>query len=143
MGDAIWLFTALPTWYLGAAMMPFSGGVLTLVPAIGLFAFAVGIVLCAIMRRRALLWFLALFAASELLVALAGIMRGEVRAVGSSTPLSLGLNLFLGAQILASGYLIYRIKGARAPAAALSVFSVTYAATAAFVASMSFSDSWL
>ena len=140
MANAIWLLTALPSWYLGAAMAPFSAGALTIVPAMGLVSLAVGVILGAIGRRRELLWFLALFAASELLVVIAGAMRGQVRPEG---PLNAGLLLFLGAQLVVSGYLIYRMKGARAPASALGVFSVTYAAAAVFVAGMSFTDNWL
>ncbi|CAN5430882.1 hypothetical protein BH09PSE4_BH09PSE4_20650 [soil metagenome] len=143
MANAIWLLTALPSWYVGAAMAPFSAGALTLVPAMGLFSLAVGVILGAIGRRRELLWFLALVAASELLVVIGGAMRGQVRPNGPEGPLDAGLLLFLAAQFVVSGYLIYRIKGARAPASALGVFCVTYAAAAVFVAAMSFTDNWL
>lgn len=140
MENAIWLFAALPSWYVGLAMAPLSFGVLTLVPAIGLCALVVGVVLGAIGRRRALLWFLALAAASELLVVVAGLMRGQV---GSTAALTVGLNLFLAAQLGASSYLIYRSKGNRAAASALGIFCITYAATANFVAAMSFTDNWI
>lgn len=143
MGNAIWLLTALPTWYLGAAMAPFSAGVLTLLPAVGLLALLGGGVLGFIKRRRDLFWFLALFAASELLVAIAGLMRGQVRPSGSEIALSTGMLLFLAAQCVASGYLVYRIKGSRVAASAFGFFCITYAAAATFVAAMSFTDNWL
>lgn len=141
MGNAIWLLTALPSWYFGAASTPFSGGALTVVPAVGVLSLVVGTIMGVIQRRRALLWFLVLFALSEMLVVIAGLMRGQVRPMSAS--LNVWLYVFLGLQLALSGYLIYRIRGARTSATALSVFSVTYAATATFVAAMSFTDSWL
>lgn len=124
-------------------MAPLSAGALTLVPAIGLIALATGVVLGAVKRKRDLLWFLALFAASEALVAVAGAMRGQVPLGEPENLLSFGLLLFLGAQVAVSGYLTYRMKGARAAASALGVFCVTFAAAAAFVAAMSFTNNWL
>ena len=141
MANAIWLLMALPSWYFGAASNPFSGGALTLVPAVGALSLIVGTILGVIQRKRDLLWFLVLFALSEMLVVIAGVMRGQVRPM--SGPLNVWLYVFLGLQLVLSGYLIYRIKGARTSATALGVFSVTYAATATFVAAMSFTDSWL
>lgn len=141
MANAIWLLLALPTWYFGAATVPFSSGALTLVPAIGSLSLVLGVIIGSIQRRRELLWFLALFAMSELLVVIAGMMRGLVNPMSGA--LNVWLYVFLGFQCALAGYLIYRIKGARASAAALGVFSFTYATAATFVAAMSFTDTWL
>jgi hypothetical protein len=142
MNNAIWLLTVLPNWYLEGATHPLSAGALTLIPAIGLLALAVGLILGAIKRRRELLWFLFPFALSEGLVAIAGIFRGSV-PYGASTGLSIFFLVYLAAQLVAFGYLIYHIKGARTAATALSIFSLSYALFATFVAGMSFTDSWL
>lgn len=143
MGNAIWLLTALPSWYFEAALAPLSAGVLTIVPALGVLALIVGVILGGIKRQRELLWFLTLFGASELLVVVAGFERGQVRANGTESFLNTFFLSFLAAQLAVSGYLTYRFKEARASALALSLFCITYAAAAAFVAAMSFTDSWL
>jgi len=142
MNNAIWLLTALPTWYSEGAAHPFSGGALTLVPAIGLLSLLIGIIMGAIARRRGLLWFLLPFAFSECLVCVAGVMRGRV-PYSQSAPLEIALYIFLAAQVAVCGYLIYRLKGARISATALAIFSVTYAVAGMFVAGMSFTDNWL
>ena len=142
MGNAIWLLTALPSWYLEGAAHPLSAGALTLIPAIGLFALLLGAVLGVAARRRELLWFLLLFGLSEVLVGLAGLMRGQVRP-SASDGLAAILYAFLGLQLSVSVYLLYRIRGARLATAALGIFSVTYAAYAIFIAGMSFTDTWL
>ena len=77
------------------------------------------------------------FLASECFVAFAGWQRGQVPDEGW---INLG---FLAAQLTLVIVLIVYAKGARGPALALSVFSLSYALFAAFVASMSFTDNWL
>ena len=141
MNNAIWLLAALPLWYFSAVTVPFSAGALTVVPALGALSLAIGAVLGVIQRRRRLLLFVLPFAFSEILVAVAGVMRGHVPVTGDAV-LNVGLLVFFAAQIAISGYLIYSIKGARASAAALGVFSVSYAAFGVFVAAMSFTDNW-
>lgn len=143
MGNSVWLLTALPSWYLDAATHPSSAEALTVVPAIGLVSLLLGMILGAMRPRQELLWFLLLFVSSEALVGIAGAMRGQVRAGTSIRILGVALYAFLGFQLAASAYLIYRIRGTRASAAALAVFSLTYAAAAVFVASMSFADEWV
>jgi hypothetical protein len=139
MNNATWLLMALPSWYLGAATNPFASGSLTLVPAIGLVSLVVGVMTGLLKRRRELVWFVLPFVLSEILVGVAGALRGQLTG-NASTPLLL---TFFGAQVAGSSYLIYRIKEARLSAVALGVFTVTYAAAAVLVAGMSFSDSWL
>jgi hypothetical protein len=139
MNNAMWLLTALPTWFLEAAADPFGSGALTLVPAVGLLALVVGVIAGVLRRRRELLWFLLLFAFSEALVAIAGGMRGQLRG----SLLNAAMWAFLAAQAAASAYLVYRIRGARLSAVSLGFFSLTYACAASLIASMSFSDVWL
>ena len=142
MNNAIWLLGALPSWFFDRATHPFSAGALTLIPAIGLLSLALGVITGAIKRRRDLLWFLLPSALSQGLVAIAGIMRGQVPYSGI-TALTVGILTFMAAQFIICGYLIYRVKGARVSATALSVFSVTYATFSVFVAGMSFTDNWI
>ena len=139
MGNAVWLFFALPDWYFSTILAPFSAGVLTVVPAVGIVGLVVGTVWGAAKRRRALLIFLVLPAASQALVAVAGIMRGDLRNHESEVILW----TFLVLQAVAAGYFVFRLNGARLPASALAVFALSYAFFASFVASMAFSDVWL
>lgn len=139
MGSAVWLFLALPEWYFSAILAPFSAGVLSVVPAVGIVALVVGAVWGVAKRRLGLLVFLILPAASQALVAVSGFMRGDLRNHESEVILS----TFLLLQAVAGGYLVFRLKGARLPASALSVFSLSYAFFASLVASMAFSDVWL
>jgi len=140
MGNAIWLFLAVPTWYFAAILTPFSEGELSAIPAFGVLCFIIGVVLGFSRRRKDLLVFLVLILVSQLLVVMAGLMRGSLRA---GVTLDLLLLVFLLPQIAASAYLVWRLKGSRWPAAALAGFTSTYALFAAFVAEMAFRDVWL
>ena len=90
-------------------------------------------------RRLQLLLLLVSVAVSETYVAIAGMLRGQVRGGASVAPLC----IFLGLQVCLLGLLIYRSKGARLAATALALFCLTYALFAAFVAGMAFADDWL
>ena len=139
MGNAVWLFWAVPTWYFSTLLKPFSAGALSAVPAFGAVCLAIGAV-WGIRRRKAnLLIFLLLVAASQALVVVAGVMRGSLRG-GAGQPI---LGTFLLLQVAIAGYLVWRLKGTRWAAAALAIFTSSYAAFAAFVAAMAFSDDWL
>ena len=46
-------------------------------------------------------------------------------------------------QIAGAGYIVWRLEGARWPAAAIAIFTSSYAFFAAFVAAMAFSDTWV
>ncbi len=139
MGNAIWLILAVPQWYFSTVLQPTSGGMLTAVPAVGVLALAVGLMLAFTRRERRLFLFMIPFGASELFVATAGVLRGQLR--GSSGELI--LLTFLALQLLLAGFLIFRSKRNRRAASAFAIFSVTYAAFAAFIAGMSFTDDWL
>ena len=130
---------ALPSWYFETILNPLAVGPLTAIPAFGAMCLGIGVILALIGRERRLLLFLVPLAISEILVALAGALRGDV-------PESAGgpiLLVFVIAQSLFSIYLVYRMKGARWAASALALFSLTYALFAAFIAAMAFTDSWL
>lgn len=133
MGNAVWLFFALPVWYIATL----SAGVLAVVPAIGIVALAVGVARGVAERRLGLAIFLVLPAASHALVVVAGLMRGKVH---NSDVI---IWTFLLLQAIAAGCFVFRLKGARIPASALTVFALSYAFFASFVAAMSFSDVWL
>ncbi len=83
--------------------------------------------------------FLLLPVASQVLVVVAGFMRGSLREEANQ-PILLA---FLLLQIAVAAYFVFRLNGARLSAAALAVFTVSYALFAAFVAAMAFSDTWL
>jgi hypothetical protein len=139
VGNAIWLILALPKWFFPAVLAPLAAGPLTLIPATGTACLVVGIVLGAIKRKVSLFLFLIPAMLSELLVGVAGFFRGRMQ--GSPTDWLLGAFLIL--QVLLCGYLVWRARGARAAAAPLAIFCVSYATFAAFVAAMAFNDTWL
>lgn len=139
MGNAIWLFFALPEWYFLSILAPFSAGVLSMIPAAGIVCLLVGAVWGAMKRRPGLLLFLLLPLASQVLVAVAGFMRGEVSHGVSEIVLS----AFFWGQAAVAAFFVFRMNGARLPAGFLGLFSLSYAVFASFVASMSFSDVWL
>jgi hypothetical protein len=139
VGNAIWLLLALPSWYFPSVLVPFEAGPLTGIPAIGVIFLVFGVVVGIIRPKRELLFFLIPAVLSEALVALAGAFRGRVANTASHAIL-LG---FFVLQLLLISYLIYRTRNARVAAAALGVFSLSYAFFAMFIASMAFSDVWL
>jgi hypothetical protein len=138
MGDAIWLFLAVPRWYFSSVLNPFGAGILSLIPSLGILCLLLGVIFGFIQRQKKLLFFLFPLSASELLAVIAGFYRGKVTDGGG-----IWMLLFIFAEILIAGFLIYRLKGARVLASLLAIFCVTYALFASFVARMSFSDSWL
>ena len=140
MGDAIGLALVLPRWYLGAVLTPLSAGLLTFVPAVGTLCLVAGVAIGGLRREVRLLPFTLPFALTEVLAAVAGALRGRFRDHPTG---GIVLLAFLVVQLLLPIYLAYSQKGARLPATLLAIFSVTYAAHGAFVAAMSFDDSWL
>jgi len=139
MGNAIWLFLALPQWYFSAIFRPFAEGLFTAIPSLGIVCLAIGIILGVIGRKPSLLIFLFLPAMSQALVAAAGLMRGTLR-YEAYEPI---LWAFLLLQVTVAGYLVYRLKNARPAAAALGIFTISYAFFAWFVAAMAFGDTWV
>jgi hypothetical protein len=90
-------------------------------------------------RERKLVAFLIPATASELLVAIAGALRGKLTEGAADVPLL----LFIGLQLALATYLVRMTEDARRAAIFLALFSVTYALFAAFVAGMAFADTWL
>ncbi|MCS6627497.1 hypothetical protein N0B44_31795 [Roseibacterium beibuensis] len=139
MGNAAWLTLALPQWYFPAFLSPFAAGGLTIIPAVGTLALLIALGSAVIRRRREIVWFLVPVAASHVLVAVAGLMRGGL-GQDTANPILL---IFLAAQLILCGVLVWRLRRARFEAALLSVFAMTYAVFAAFIAAMALTDVWL
>jgi|ERR1039458_5269968 hypothetical protein len=139
MANAIWLFLALPVWFCSALKDPFGAGLLSEIPLIGILSLVAGVIGGLVQRRFPLLLFLLPIVQSECYVAIAGMLRGQVRGGASIAPLC----IFLGLQACMIGLLIYRSKGARLTATLLALFCLSYALFASVVAGMAFANDWL
>jgi hypothetical protein len=137
MGNALWLFFALPDWYFTTILMPFSAGPVTAIPASGIIALAAGLAFAIAGREPSILWGLVSVAASHLLVSVAGLFRGQLEDSGL---VFLG---FLFAQLVGLVYMVFVSHESRRAGLCIAWFCGTYALFAAFIASMSFADSWL
>jgi hypothetical protein len=142
MGNAIWLFWMVPVDYFWTIASPFREGAFTMIPALGVLSLAVGLVMGIAKREKRLLLFLLLFAASQILLVAAGFARGAFKH-NPSPGAPWIIWTFLVLQVAGAAYLVWRLKGARAPAAAMAVFTSSYAHDAAFVASMALADDWV
>ena len=140
MSNVIWLSFSLPLWYFSSLLHPFDAGFLSLVPAIGIVCLVVGACLTFARRNTALSWVLASVLLSQVFVALAGFLRGEV---SQDEQLFAVTATFLCVQLVCLVLLLWYSKGARAASIPLAFFGGTYALFAAFVAVMAFSDTWL
>ncbi|MEM8755835.1 MAG: hypothetical protein AAGF90_23000 [Pseudomonadota bacterium] len=138
-GTATWLILDTPVWFLSSIAAPFQASFLSAIPAAGVVALGTGCFALFFNRSKRLWGFAALFALSVLFVAVAGLFRGDLKESGLLSVLM----VFIGAQFALSAVLVFRNHGARMPAVAFATFNVAYAAWTAFVAGMSFSDSWL
>ena len=123
MNDSISMALILPQWFFGRVLDPFPSVSMNMFPAIGVLGLVVGIGLGLRRRATGLLFFLIPAFLSELLVAASGD-SGGFSAASSSL---LMLLFFLLIQGLICGLLVYRLKGARVAAFALTLFSLTYA----------------
>jgi uncharacterized membrane protein HdeD (DUF308 family) len=142
MGNAIWLFWMVPVDYFWTIVSPFSTDLLTIVPVLGVLSLAIGVVVGIAKREKRLLLFLLLVAASQILLVAAGFARGAFKHDPSpGTPWIIWIFLLL--QVAGAAYLVWRLKGARVPAAAMGVFTSSYGFIAAFVASMALADDWI
>ena len=139
MGDAVSLFFGSPKWFFSNLIDPFAVGVLSLVPFVGILCLAAGVALGIRKREKSLWKFGFPFLASQVLVAVAGFLRGEVDSSQSPIVLLTFMAVILGWSL----FLVYKAKGARIPALLLAVFTVSYASYASFVSWMSFSDTWM
>lgn len=138
MGSAAWLSIRLPLWYFKSVLHPFTAGVLTIVPAMGVWCLTVGTVFVITRKQWNFLFFLLSITFSHAYVALSGFLRGEFPQ-GS---ISLAL-IFLSLQITAIGFAAYKCIKDWATIPLIAAFCITYAVYAQFVAGMSLSDVWL
>jgi hypothetical protein len=107
---------------------PFASGAFSAIPALGTVCLAAGLIIGSIQRKIGLIFYTFPFALSEISLSIATVLRGKG---GDVTAL---ITIFLaGAATLCSLYLIYRTKGARLAAAALSLFSTIYALSAFWI----------
>ena len=139
IGNAVWLICALPVSYFRAVTHCLRGAVSTSTPFIATLALSAGAVTGIIQRRRTLFLFLFPFVVSELFVAIAGWLRGQLRGNASLLP----FYVFTVVQVALTAYLLYRVRGARFATLALTVFSASYAFWALFAGGMAFADDWL
>lgn len=140
MGNALWLFLALPGWYFGNALPPWSHLILTGIPASGVAALVFGMLISLWGKWNSnLLWVVVSVAVSQVYVATAGFFRGQL--VENSTDWPFFCFLFIQLAIIA--VLLWRSWGNRIAAASLSWFSITYALFAGFISQMAFTDTWL
>ncbi len=54
MGNAVWLFLALPQWFFSSILMPFGAGALTIIPALGVVCFGIAATLGVRLRAKKL-----------------------------------------------------------------------------------------
>ena len=139
-GNALWLVSALPLWYLSPITNPLGAGVLSLIPFMGSLALAVGAGIGIVQRGRSSIYFLISPFLSECYVAVAGAMRGQLGGNSGWVPTS--VFAVIQAAFLV-WLLIFRLKGGRIAASALALFCASYALFAWFVGAMAFADSWL
>jgi hypothetical protein len=140
IGNALWLFSALPLWYVSPIANPLGAGVFSLIPFVGGLALVVGAVIGIVQRRPSLIYFVVSPFLSECYVAVAGALRGQLRGAAGLVPASVFAVVQAAFLIW---FLIYRLRGARLAAFALALFCASYAFFAWFVGGMAFADDWL
>lgn len=140
MGNAIWLFTALPGWFFPSILSPLQAGPLSLIPSAGIACLLIGLVLAILGRRQPRLFaFVIPVLLTQGFVALAGFLRGQLTN-DTATAVIYG---FFAVQLVLAGILVYRAGGARIAAAFLALFALSYAWFAGFIAGMAFTNQWL
>lgn len=140
MGNATWLFWALPDWFFSSILSPLQAGPLSLIPSAGTICLAIGLALAIFGHRQPrLLGFFIPILLTQAFVALAGFMRGQL-ATDSATAV---IYAFFAVQLVLAGLLIYRATSARMAAAFLALFALSYAWFAGFIAGMAFTNQWL
>lgn len=138
MGDAIWLFYALPAWYFEAVLNPFAAGILTLIPAAGGLCLLLGIVIGIRRKKPCLFWFLSSLIVSQAFTALSGFYRGHF-----SDNIFWPILAFAILQLLAIALSMRASITALVPALLITVFCISYALYAWFVTAMSLTDTWI
>jgi hypothetical protein len=140
IGNALWLVSALPLWYLSSVANPLGAGVLSLIPFVGSLALVGGAVIGIVQRRPSLIYLVVSPFISECYVAVAGALRGQVPGNAGLVPASVFAVVQAAFLIW---LLVHRLKGARLAASALALFCASYAFFAWFVGAMAFANDWL
>lgn len=138
MGEATWLFYALPAWYFESALNPFSAGLLTLIPAIGGLCLFIGIIIGVWLRKPSLLWFFVSVVLSQAFVTLSGFFQGQL-----NNSVLWPIPGFALLQLLAIVLSLCASASALLPAALIAIFCISYALYAWFIAAMSLTGTWL
>ncbi len=165
MQNALWLSFALPSWYFSTLLALFNPGtaIISAVVWIGTLCLVAAVVLGIRRRLPVLFWFGLSPLMSQILVAVAGLYRGQVPDP-QATWILLGFltlqGVFLSGLLMGIVFTQVRARqspeapvsptnrpapagGALLPAALLDIFCITYALFAAFIAGMAFQDVWL
>jgi hypothetical protein len=139
MGNALWLMWGLPVWFFSTVAHPFSTGPLSLIPFLGVISLVAGVICGVIKRDERLLPFLLSVSLSEVYVAVAGLLRGRVQ----DFPATVAGYGFIAVQLATVLLIAIRTKNPKVASLLLGIFCFTYALAAAFLAAMSFTNSWL
>lgn len=139
MCNGLWLLLALPAWYFEASLHPLRAGVLSFFPFLGTLGLLAGAAMGLLKRRSSLALFFPSFAASECYVAIAGLLRGQLRGNASLVPFC----IFVLVQLVLVGHFAYRARRAPLAVLAFTVFLLSYAFLAWLIGGMAFADSWL
>ena len=134
MNNLLWLFVSTPKWFVLNSDR--FDGPLNALPALGMAALAVGLILAFVRREWRLTAFLIPFLASQVLLVIAALSRGRV----AQDSADIILYAFLALQALLAGILIWRFRDSRLAASALAVFSLCYGLFTAFVATNSMAN---
>ena len=137
MTDLFGLFTALPVGYFLFATQVANGDLLSLIPATGMIALIAGLLLILYQKAWRSSWLLTSIVLSEILVIVAGLLRGRFDNPGP------WLALFVAIQLALLATLVFRLKSIRLTTVPLAYFAFTFALAAAGLADMSFTDSWI
>jgi hypothetical protein len=132
----------VPADYGSTIVSPFSAGALSAIPALSIVSLAIGVVVGITKRETRLLRFLLPVAASQIFLAVAGFEQGAFRHDANQLALWI-IGTFVLLQIAGAAYIVWQLKGARGPAAAIAIFTSSYALYAAFIASMAFHGDWV
>src|SRR5262245_61542396 len=114
MDDILWLFVSTPKWFVLNSVR--FDGPLNALPALGMAALLIGLILAVIRREWRLTAFLVPFVASQVLLVIAGLAHGRI-AQGTADTILYG---FLLLQALLAAILIWRFRDSRLAASALA-----------------------
>jgi hypothetical protein len=137
MDDILWLFVSTPKWFVLNSVR--FDGPRNALPAVGMAALLVGLILATMRREWRLTAFLVPFLCSQVLLVIAALAHGRI-SEGAANPI---LYAFLALQLVLAAILIWRFGDSRLAASALAVFSICYALFAALTATSTMAHSWL